>query len=459
MHGRFTRKLVWALALIPLCPPYALAQEPAAGPILAYLPPPSAAVQETFSQQELDRLVAPIALYPDALLAQVLMASTYPVDVVEAARWVRAHPEIKGDALQDALQEQNWDPSVKGLVVVPQVLTMMDEKLDWTEKLGDAFLAQQQVVMDTVQSLRARAQAAGNLTSTPQHNVIAEGTTIRIEPASPEVIYVPMYNPAVIYGPWWWPTPPYYWYPPGYVVSGPFVYFGLGVLFGGAIWGACDWGHRRVIVDVHHYNVFNRTRIVSPHWTHDVDHRRGVPYRDAITRRRFAHELPGVEMRREFRGFEPARPHRESVRPSPERIREQLARPAAPPERPQVGERRELLRADSRGRELARTAPSERSLRFGEHREAPRADSRAGGAQPPRSAPRPSASAGTGGGVVFHRPTAPSSPVVSFGERAPPAFETFGRANATRAYADRGAASRADHGAARAGKPRAHREP
>ena len=377
---------------------------------------PSAPIRKTFSQEELDQLLAPIALYPDALLAQLLMASTYPLEVVEAARWVRAHPDLKGDPLQAALQEQSWDPSVKGLVMVPQVLTMMDEKLDWTEKLGDAFLTQEQAVMDTVQRLRARAQAAGNLASTPQQTVTAAGEEVRIEPANPEVIYVPVYDPWVIYGPWWWPAPPYYWYPPGYFVPGPFIYFGFGWFVGPAIWGGCDWRHRRVFIHVHHYNTFNRTHIVNPHWTHDIDHRRGVPYRDDATRQKFGRELPGADARLGFRGYEQPPQHRTAVRPSPEQVRQDLARRGAQPAKPQPVEPRGLLGA----------------------------------------APRPPAAIGAPRAVPGPAPLSPAP--FAAGQRAAPAFETFGRGDAAKAYSNRGAASRSvPHSAGGAGAPPGHR--
>ncbi|MDD2744804.1 MAG: DUF3300 domain-containing protein, partial [Rhodocyclaceae bacterium] len=140
-------------------------------------PTASAAVapaQKTFSQEELDQLMAPIALYPDALLAQILMASTYPLEVVQAARWVKANPKVTGKALEGAMVNQTWDPAVKSLTSVPQVLQQMNDKLDWTQKLGDAFLAQQADVMDTVQLLRAKASANGNLKTTEQQVVKTE---------------------------------------------------------------------------------------------------------------------------------------------------------------------------------------------------------------------------------------------------------------------------------------------
>jgi len=171
----------------------------------------SAGGDKTFKQEELDQLLAPIALYPDSLVAQILMASTYPLEVVEAARWAKANQDLKGDSLTSALEKEDWDPSVKSLVNFPQVLGMMNEKLDWTQKLGDAFLAQQKDVMDTVQKLRQKAQAQGNLKSSEEQKVVVEKETktIIIESANPQVVYVPTYNPTVVYGVW-----PYPAYPP-----------------------------------------------------------------------------------------------------------------------------------------------------------------------------------------------------------------------------------------------------
>jgi hypothetical protein len=168
-------------------------------------------------------------LQPDSLLAQVLMASTYPLEIVEAARWAKANPGLKDKKLEDALQSQSWDPSVKSLTAFPEVLAMMNEQLDWTQKLGDAFLAQQNDVMGAVQVLRNKAKAQGNLESNKQQTVIVEQppaeqqgatTIIKIEPSSPEVVYVPTYNPTVVYGSWPYPSyPPYSYYPPGYTAA------------------------------------------------------------------------------------------------------------------------------------------------------------------------------------------------------------------------------------------------
>jgi hypothetical protein len=267
------------------------AQKPPAGAVPASTPAPAPAAAK-FSQQELDQLLAPIALYPDALLAQVLMASTYPLDVVSAERWVKANPGLKDKALQDALAKQPWDPSVKSLAVFPQVLTMMSEQLDWTQKLGDAFLAQQKEVLATAQSLRAKAQAQGNLKDTAEQKVATtqEGSTtvIRIEPTNPEVVYVPTYNPTVVYGSWWWPAyPPYYYYPPGYVAGGALLGFTAGVIVGGALWGNANWGGGDVNIDIDRYNNFNKTNISNKEWSHNAERRGAVPYRDSATAQQY----------------------------------------------------------------------------------------------------------------------------------------------------------------------------
>ncbi|MEI6154935.1 MAG: DUF3300 domain-containing protein, partial [Deltaproteobacteria bacterium] len=225
---------------------------------------PPAAPQ--FKQEELEQMLAPIALYPDSLLVQILMASTYPLEIVEAARWADKNQNLKGDQLTAALEKQNWDPSIKSLINFPSVLTMMNDKLEWTQKLGDAFLAQEKGVMDTVQKLRAKAQAQGMLKSTDQQKVTTQAQTIIIEPASPQVVYVPAYNPEVVYGPWMYPAyPPYPYYPPGAVIGASAVSFGLGVAVGAA-WGyaagSANWNHGNVNVNVNQSTSHN-TNVIS----------------------------------------------------------------------------------------------------------------------------------------------------------------------------------------------------
>jgi hypothetical protein len=291
--------------------PFAHAQtpppaKPAAAPAGSAQPPAQGG--KTYSQQELDELLAPIALYPDALLAQVLMASTYPLDVVAADRWVKANPKLKGKEQEDALQKQEWDPAVKALATLPQVLAMMSEKVDWTQKLGNAFLAQQADVMKTAQNLRKKAQEAGNLKSTSEQTVKTEQqqgqTVVIIESSKPEVVYVPTYNPATIYGTWWYAyPPPYYYYPPGYV-AGPGFWFATGVIVGGAIWGGCGWGHNEVNINVNKYNNFNKTNIQNTKFEHNASNRKGVPYGDGATAQKFNRggDTKAAQSREQFRG-------------------------------------------------------------------------------------------------------------------------------------------------------------
>ena len=235
----FVRPLAWAMIVLLAAPPAVLTQQPAAPPAV---PTQQPAAPPALKQEELDQILAPIALYPDSLIAQILMASTFPLEVVQAERFAKQNASLKGEALTKALESQSWDPSVKSLVNFPQVLTMMNEKLDWTQKLGDAFLAQQKPVLDTIQSLRAKAQAAGNLKTTKEQTVIVEQKIIKIEPADPQVIYVPTYNPTVVYGAWAYPAyPPYYYYPPGYVATRTAFAFASGVALGAA-WGYA-WGN------------------------------------------------------------------------------------------------------------------------------------------------------------------------------------------------------------------------
>ncbi|MDE3220131.1 MAG: DUF3300 domain-containing protein [Nitrospirota bacterium] len=276
--------------------------------------PPQTAPRQTrpaFTQQELDQMLAPIALYPDSLLSQILMASTYPLEIVEASRWSKANPNLKGEKAVQAVAEDAWDPSVKSLVAFPQILMMMDEKLNWTERLGDAFLAQQQEVMDTVQNLRQKASEAGNLKSNDQIRVEQQGQSIVVEPANPQVVYVPYYNPMVMYGPWWWPAyPPVYWGPwPGYFYGPRFgvgFAWGIGIGIGpGFFFGGFNWPYRHVNIananNFYHHSVnVNRGTV----WAHDPVHRRGVPYRDVALRQQFTRMSASPEARRQFRGHD-----------------------------------------------------------------------------------------------------------------------------------------------------------
>jgi hypothetical protein len=215
-----------------------LAYQDAQAPVQAEQAPPY--TQQTAEQ--IQQLVAPIALYPDSLVAQILAASTFPEQVVQADRWVQAHPDLKGEELGQAADQQPWDPSVKALTAFPSVLGNMDKNLSWTSSLGDAYYNQQQDVMDAVQEMRRRAQDAGNLKTTPQQTVTNQDSSVVIQPANPDVVYVPAYNPWVVYGGPIGPWPG--WYPyPGIWYGGPYLSFGVGFgigFYGGFGWG---WGH------------------------------------------------------------------------------------------------------------------------------------------------------------------------------------------------------------------------
>src|SRR5215470_17019732 len=300
----FMRAWAWIMILLLAAPPGTIAQQSGDNAV--------------FKQEELDQLLAPIALYPDDLLSQIFMASTYPLEVVEASRWAKQHQNLKGDALAQALEKQDWDPSVRSLVNFPDVLSKMSEKLDWTQKLGDAFISQQKDVMDAVQRLRAKAEASGNLKTTEQQKVIVEEKIIKIEPANPQVVYVPTYNPTVVYGAWPYPAyPPYPWYPPGYVFGSMFA-FGAGVALGAAwgyAWGNCNWRGGDVNVNVNRNANFNQNinrgdfsnkigQGGQGRFQHDASHRKGVSYRDNATAQKFNRATPTqtAQAREQFRG-------------------------------------------------------------------------------------------------------------------------------------------------------------
>jgi hypothetical protein len=227
-------------------------------------PPGQGTPAAPYTQQtpeQMQQLVAPIALYPDSLVAQILAASTFPEQVVEADRWVQAHPDLKGDDLAQAVDQQPWDPSVKALTAFPSVLGNMDKNLSWTSSLGDAYYNQQQDVTDAIQVMRQKAQEAGNLKDTPQQTVTTQGSTVVIEPANPEVVYVPAYDPWLVYGDPLvaWPG----WYPyPGIWYGGPYLSFGAG--FGIGFFGGYGWGWRHWGYDWHdRYPVHDRERYYS----------------------------------------------------------------------------------------------------------------------------------------------------------------------------------------------------
>jgi hypothetical protein len=255
----------------------------------------NAMAQAKLDQPHLDQLLAPVALYPDALLSQVLMASTYPADVAAAAQWSKSNPTLSGDAATKAVASERWDPSVQSLVAFPSVMDMLGRQPQWVQSVGDAFLAQPDDVMDSVQRLRVQAQKAGSLKTTEQQRVVTQqtgGTTVvQIEPANPQVVYVPTYNPTVVYGAWPYPAypPAYYPPPPGSVFAGALVAgvgFGLGVAAVNSLWGGFDWGHHDVNINVNRYNNINVNQRLdvnraNVNWQHNPANRGNVPYNNA----------------------------------------------------------------------------------------------------------------------------------------------------------------------------------
>jgi hypothetical protein len=329
--------------------------------------------------------------------------------------------------------------------VFPEVLTMMNEKLDWTQKLGDAFLAQQTDVMQAIQRLRSKAQAQGNLKTTQEQKVIIEPmpvsqpaqvqgvvveqpaasqtTIIRIEPANPQVVYVPTYNPTVVYGAWPYPAyPPYAYYPPGYVAATSLFSFGVGVAVGSALWGNCNWGRGDVNINVNNYNNFNRTNITSGTWEHNVDHRKGVQYRDSVSQQKFNRTMStGGDAREAFRG-------------RAESGRQQLARGGA------EGVRRDLERANV-GAER-RDRPNERQI--ADRQSAP-------GRRELGTRDRPEAGR-TAGGQLGQEPRqvgARDRPAADR-QRQAEAFQDIGNGREVRRDSERGFASRQSAAASRA---------
>jgi hypothetical protein len=256
---------------------------------------PNTQIGSQLSSEQLDQLLAPIALYPDELLSDILMAATYPLGVVEAARWVRdpQNASLKGDQLLEALENQDWDPSVKSLLQFPRILVMMDDELDWTERLGEAFLADQSGVMDSVQRLRQRAQSAGRLVSFPEASVTVEDQIISIAPSTPDLVYIPVYDPSVVYGDWPYPAFPPDTFP---VFSDGATVVGLGCRWLSApivapLWGwhHFQWRRHNINIDRDRFAVFDVSHppIEGDTWGHDPSHRGNVQYRDPGVRARF----------------------------------------------------------------------------------------------------------------------------------------------------------------------------
>jgi hypothetical protein len=273
--------------------------------ISSALPHPQAATSTTSSaakipNDQLDALVAPIALYPDPLLAQALAASTYPLEIIQLQQWMAKNPTLKGEALAAAVEKENWDPAVQGLAGLPDVVKRLGDDIKWTTDLGNAFLAQQSDVMAAVQRMRKKASDAGNLKTTEQQKVTTQVVqtkeVIVIQQANPQVVYVPAYNPVVVYGPPIYPYPPIYYPPVGYYAAGVAIGFGVGVAMG-AFWGGGwgygpRWGYGSVHINVNnryvnHYNRYNNVNRYGGNWNHNPRHRGGTPYGDRNTANRY----------------------------------------------------------------------------------------------------------------------------------------------------------------------------
>src|SRR5882762_3871266 len=306
-----SRRLLLALAIMAATSfGVAAQQQPTTAPPPA-APPAATATQpdqDLLKPEQLEALVAPIALYPDALLANMLAAATYPLEVVEADRWIKEKKSLKGDALRVEVDKKSWDDSVKALTATPSILDMMSDKLDWTKSLGDAMLAQQAELMDAIQRLREKARANNKLSSNKQQKVTVKQQeskqVIVIEPTDPNTMYVPYYEPAAVYGAWPYAEyPPYYFGYPSYIGAGVVA---AGIAFGtawaigrwGNYWGGgCNWGNRNVYVN-------HRTTNMGNGWQHNPAHRQGVRYNNANAQQRFGNSnlKAGAAGRTDFRG-------------------------------------------------------------------------------------------------------------------------------------------------------------
>jgi hypothetical protein len=291
-----------AIACVALLSPgnaVLLAQTQPATPPAAQASPTPAPEAPKIPNDQLDSLVSPIALYPDPLLAQTLAASTYPLEVIQLQQWLAKNPKLKDKALADAVAKQNWDPSIQAMAALPDVVKQLAENVAWTSDLGNAFLAQQADVMDAVQRMRAKAQAAGNLKASKEQKVeskqVQGKTIVVIEQADPKVVYVPVYNPAAVYGPPVYPYPSIY-YPP--YVAGGVLAFSAGVAIGAAWnggWGYnCGWGNNNVNINVNnnYVNNFNKTNVNNvnrnnSNWQHNAQHRGGAPYSNKTTANKY----------------------------------------------------------------------------------------------------------------------------------------------------------------------------
>ena len=413
--------------------------------------PAQAAEDFPFKTEELDQMLAPVALYPDSLLTQILMACTYPADVKEAADWSKAHPDLKGDAAVAKVQDKDWEPAVQSLVAFPQVMAMLREAPRDVQRLGDAFLADPGLVMDRVQVLRKQAQAAGNLKTNDKQKVTVQTEAsnvqvIVIEPAQPQTVYVPVYQPATVYGVWGYPAyPPVYWPPPPYYYppsSGAFVagfFWGVAIVgINNSLWGGWNYGRGQVNINVNHYNQINVNRPITVNnnnFVHNSNRRGEVPYRDNRSREQYGkQQLPGAKDREDFRGKDGRDADRARAN---EALKSRGIEPVAGRDGMPVGSRDAVNAPRDMNRDRASTMQGTADRMDAGSRPA------ATDMQRPVSRPEPSIDRPTG------RP-APSG-----------ALSGVGNASASRAQADRGRASResmgqrSGGGGAAAGKARA----
>jgi hypothetical protein len=343
----------------------------------------SAQAQEAkpFGNEQLEQMTAQVALYPDSLLAQLFMATTYPDDFAAAAAWSKAHPDSKGDGAVKLVENEPWDPSVASLVAFPEVLITLGEKPDWVKNMGDAFLAQPDDVMNAVQRLRQKAQQAGNLKTTEQikvstaapeaapasTTVVVKQSTpppqvIVIEPAQPSVVYVPAYNPTVVYGPWPYAAYPPYYYPPppGYWFSRTIatgIAWGVGIGVSNALWGGCNWGRGDVNINVNRYNNINVNKRLDVNsnrtsWNHNPERRGSTPYRGGDATRKSLEKKRDAGSREQFRGRDGADAGRDASR---EKAAKSMQDRGVPVDKGSASERAKSVNRDG-ARQKAETA-------------------------------------------------------------------------------------------------------
>jgi hypothetical protein len=297
-HRRWFVSIVGACLLVLGAGTAAAQDKPAAVPA-------TAADTGKLPMAQLEALVAPIALYPDPLLAQTLVAATYPLEIVQLQQWLAKHPDLKDKALADSVAKQPWDPSIQSMAVVPDVVKRLADDIQWTTELGNAFLAQQNDVMDAVQVMRKKAVDKGALTSNEQQKVdtqvVEKQTVIVVQPTNPEVVYVPVYSPTVVYGPPVYPYPPIY-YPPPPPPGAYLVAFTVGVVWRSAVWGGsccyAGWGHSHNTIIINNNNNFNRVNHYggggNNNWQHNPSHRGGTPYPNNTTANKYGGQAGGA---------------------------------------------------------------------------------------------------------------------------------------------------------------------